>query len=265
MHRKEYWNNKYVQYWKKRVEEGNKNKESSSIVKGDTIAGSDEAYINALNFLALQKDMAVLEIGCGFGRTLPMLYEITKNITAIDISENMIEEAKKKYSNLENIKYHVCEAEKTPLRSNTFSYVICYAVFDALYQHLALLEINRLLEIGGQAIVSGKNDNYHNDDNLAYTAEINAREKGHPNYFTNISLLLSGTIQEFGFEIKKIRFFRRRGDTAKNQYTIEQPNYFYEYIMVLNKIREVNNVNLKISDMYSKTYYRKKERANENK
>jgi len=255
--RKEYWNDNYLEYWKKRVDEANENKKESTVVQGDIVADSDKGYIDAINFLSPKENKSILEMGCGFGRSLPFLYKISKNITAIDISEKMIEEVEKNYSKLKGISYFACEAEKVPVEANSFSFIICFAVFDALYQDLALLEMNRLLEINGKVLISGKNDNYHDDDNLAYVAEVNARNKHHPNYFTNINLLISGTIEKFGFEIDEIRYFERRGDTKYNQYLKKKPDYFYEYIMVLRKIKNVKDIKIKISDKYSKNYYRK--------
>ena len=71
----------------RKVEEANQNKKKSSIVEGDIVADSDKGYIEAINFLAQKKNKSILEMGCGFGRSLPFLYKISKNITAIDISE----------------------------------------------------------------------------------------------------------------------------------------------------------------------------------
>ena len=258
MDRKEYWDKSYVDYWKKRVNEANSDNKTSTIVVGDSVTDSDKQYIQAIELLSPQKNKAILEMGCGFGRSLPFLYSISTELTAIDISEDMIVEAKRKYADLEKVNYFVCEAEKTPMSSSSFSYVICYAVFDALYQNSALLEINRLLEISGKALISGKNDNYYDNDDLAYTAEVNARNKNHPNFFTDVNLLLSGAIKEFGFIIEEIRFFERRGDMANDKYLIAKPEFFYEYIIVIKKVEDVQNMDVEISDKYSK-FFRKKE------
>lgn len=257
MNRKEYWNNNYVEYWKKRVQEANESKEESSVVEGDTVTDSDREYINAIDFLSPGINKSLLEMGCGFGRSLPFLYKITNNITAIDISEEMIKEAQKNYCTLHGVRYLACEAEHIPVESGSFDFIVCYAVFDALYQELALLEMNRLLETNGKVLISGKNDNYYDDDELAYVAEVNARNKNHPNYFTDINLLLSKGIEKFGFKIEKIKYFERRGDTAGNQYVLQKPEYFYEYMMVLKKIKDVKHIDIKVSDKYSKTYFRK--------
>jgi SAM-dependent methyltransferase len=258
MHRKEYWNKNYVKYWKKRVEEANSNNKNSNLVEGDSLTSPNQQYIKAIEFLSPKKNKSILEMGCGFGRSLPYLYDISKLITAIDISKEMIQEAKKKNSNLDGIKYFVSEAEKTPINSSSFSYIICFAVFDALYQNSALLEMNRLLEKDGKVLISGKNDNYHDDDDLAYKAEVNARKKKHPNFFTDINFLLSGAINKFGFEIEKIKYFERRGDAVKDKHMTELPKFFYEYIMIIKKIKNIKQLNIKISNKYSKTFKRRK-------
>ena len=258
MDRKEYWNKNYVKYWRKRVKEANSDNKTSNLVEGDSLTSPDQQYIKAIEFLSPKKNRSILEMGCGFGRSLPYLYNISKQITAIDISKEMILEAKRKYYNLNGIKYFISEAEKTPITSSSFSYIICFAVFDALYQNSALLEMNRLLEKGGKVLISGKNDNYLDDDDLAYKAEINARKKKHPNFFTDVSLLLSGAIKKFGFEIKKIKYFKRRGDSVKDKHITELPKFFYDYIMIIDKVKNVENINIEISNKYSKTFKRRK-------
>ena len=55
MDRKEYWNNNYPEYWKKRVEEANQNKKISTLVQGDIVADSDKGYLDAINFLSPKK------------------------------------------------------------------------------------------------------------------------------------------------------------------------------------------------------------------
>lgn len=258
MDRKKYWNKSYIDYWKRRVSEANIHNKTSQINKDDCLTNSDQQYFRAIEFLGLQKNKSILEMGCGFGRSLPFLYNFSKKLTAIDISEDMIFEAKRKYNELEEVSYFVCEAEQTPLRSSSFSYIICYGVFDALYQAKALLEMNRLIKTGGNVLISGKNDNYYDDDDLAYTAEVNARNKRHPNYFTDVNLLLSGVIKEFGFEIEKVKFFERRGDMAKDKYLIKVPQFFYEYIMVIRKVEDAKSITIDISNLFSKTFYRRK-------
>jgi len=250
--RKEYWNKDYYEYWKKRVKESNEKHKSSTLLKDDSLASSDLNYLESIELLDMKNESIVLEIGCGFGRSLKLLSKLSEKVVAIDISEMMIEKAKINNSKLHNIVFIVSEAEDTDFRNNYFDYIVCFAVFDALDQLKALNEINRLLKLGGKVILTGKNNNYYKNDKKAIIAERNARKKGHPNYFTDYKKLLEN-IQKFGFKVIHNHFFIRRGDFIKRKFVKNMPNKFYEYRLVLQKTGYSNYKN-KISFKYSKTY-----------
>ena len=92
--RSEYWNEKYYKYWKSRVDEANKGGDKSKIVKGDSLTSKNSQLENAIKRLILEPDSNVLEIGCGFGRSLPILSNLCLKVYATDISEKMIAVAK---------------------------------------------------------------------------------------------------------------------------------------------------------------------------
>jgi ubiquinone/menaquinone biosynthesis C-methylase UbiE len=137
---------------------------------------NEEIFEFYLEKMGIRPGDKVLDIGCGFGRFFPILFKRKCEIYGIDISTAAIEQAKKEYANLCNT-LKVAKAEHLPFKGNFFDKIICWAVFDALLQREALLEINRVLKVGGIALITGKNDNYHDDDNKALIAEINARKK----------------------------------------------------------------------------------------
>jgi ubiquinone/menaquinone biosynthesis C-methylase UbiE len=189
--------------------------------------------------LDINGDDAVLELGCGFGRSIPYLASKAWNISAIDISEEMIRSAKSNYSKLfQLVNFCVAEAEHLPYDGESFNKIVCYAVFDALYQKEALVEMNRVLKNGGKLLITGKNDNYLDEDEGAFIAEVNARSKGHPNYCTNVKLLLD-KIAWFGFSICTSRFFLLRGDENANKYVNSLPENFYTYLLILKKISSI--------------------------
>ncbi|MDR2646022.1 MAG: methyltransferase domain-containing protein [Holosporaceae bacterium] len=257
MNRKDYWNKDYVEYWKKRTEEANSiENHASSIVKEDSLASSSENYASAIDLLDINGDDAVLEIGCGFGRSIPYLASKAWNISAIDISKEMIKFAKSSYSKLfPSVNFCVAEAERLPYDGELFNKIICFAVFDALYQKEALVEINRISKIGGNILITGKNDDFFDDDDAALVAEVNARQKGHPNYFTNMKLLLE-KIHLFGFKVCISRFFLRRGDENTNKYMDSLPKKFYTYLLILEKISS-SVAPIDISSEFSNTWLRK--------
>ena len=253
--RRSYWNDDYFKYWKARVDEANDHQaDSSKLISGDALTTDDEVYFNAIKMLDLVASDHVLELGCGFGRSVPLIATKVSEVVAIDISEAMINEARNRCRNIANVKFLVSEAEKINLPDQIFSKIICFAVFDALSQADALKEINRLLQDGGLLLVTGKNDSYFADDQNAHIAEIRARSKGHPNFFTDV-VFLKENLCKFGFAMKKERYFRRRGDTSLEKFTECLPSMFYEYAFILEKIGPVQaDAPTSISSYYSKTF-----------
>lgn len=73
----------------------------------------------------------ILEFGCGFGRNIKFLIENdipAKNITGVDLSEEMIKKAKKYISN-SSVSLKVSDAAFLPFKPNTFDIVITHGVF----------------------------------------------------------------------------------------------------------------------------------------
>lgn len=256
--REKYWNEDYVRYWKARVDEANKSgADTSNLIAGDSKASTDRLYVDAIGFLRLNKDDEVLELGCGFGRSLPVLCQAARYVAAVDISKEMIRAARESCEE-KNVSFHVSPSENLPFADDSFDAVVCFAAFDAMYQSEALREMNRVSRPGARVLITGKNVDYFDDDSAALAAETGARAKKHPNYFTDVSLL-TGNLNKFGFEIQAQKYFLRRGDFANGAAREEKPEKFYEYLLVLKKMRASNaGDDLAISSDISKTYARRK-------
>ena len=132
-----------------------------------------------------------------------------------------------------------------------------YQHFDeTVYQKEALIEFNRICNYGGEVLITGKNDFFQDDDISALDAEIGARAKGHPNFFTNVQELLKN-INIFGFEVIYHEFYLRRGDFAVNKKQANICKNFYEYTLKLKKIDDIKvpkDLVPTISNKYSKSY-----------
>jgi SAM-dependent methyltransferase len=97
------------------------------------------------------KDANILDIGCGYGRTLNELYQNGyKNIFGMDFSEKMIERGKRLYSYLN---LQTMEDGKIKCSGNSFDVVILLAVLTCVIddndQIELLNEIKRILKPGG--------------------------------------------------------------------------------------------------------------------
>jgi len=226
----EYWNQDYLNFWKERTSEADINKDL------DDSTSSSKNYFDAISLLELNKSDVILEVACGHGRSLPFLCPKVKKVFACDISKEMIAQARLN-NEFTNLEFAVCSAENMPFEDNLFNNIVCFAAFDAMYQNKALAEFNRVLRINGSIVLTGKNFNYCEDDILAYEAELGAKNKNHPNYFTDVKKLKK-IIKHYGFRINRAHFFIKRGDFNKSNYTRTIPPKFYEYLFVLSKVSD---------------------------
>ncbi len=96
----------------------------------------------------LKPDMKVLELGCGTGYFTKEAAQSGAEITAIDISPDLLEQAKSEIS-LPNVKFLIENAYQMNFDDNTFDAVIGSSVLHHLKIESALKEIFRVLRPGG--------------------------------------------------------------------------------------------------------------------
>lgn len=253
--RRKYWNDGYAAYWRNRVNEANdSDSDKSALVQGDGKTSADSIYLEAIGLLNISKDDHVLELGCGFGRSVPALCQAAAQVTAVDISDEMIAIARAECSEA-NVTFVVSPSEDLPFPDDSFDVILCFAAFDAMYQTEALLEISRVTKPNGRVLITGKSDDYFDDDLPAYQAELGARAKGHPNYFTDVPALIAN-LAKFGLSLIVERYYCRRGDFLKGVHTgiASRPDRFYEYLYVIRKSGGADLPdNVEISTKVSKT------------
>ncbi|MBD5549019.1 MAG: class I SAM-dependent methyltransferase [Lachnospiraceae bacterium] len=246
---KEYWND-YVTYWENRVKDTNEGKEVKDKTNDDSIL---EAYFEKLD---VKKDEVLLDYGCGSGRLYTIYnkeYGKGDNYFGIDVSGVCLEHAQEKNKRLsigKNLKEF--DGLHIPFNDSYFDKIICFGVFDACNQEKVIEELFRVLKKGGRLLITGKNNKYYEDDKAALVAEVNARKKGHPNYFTDVH---DFTIQLKQHNVKVLEkyYFLRRGDFPRNQAVQEIPEIFYEWAYIMEKTDQYKDYEYqKFSDKYSK-------------
>lgn len=251
--RKEYWNKEYAQYWKNVTDEAENSQQLHSNVQklsGHDFKSAGTSIITSLfELIPLSREFKLLDYGCGLGRFFPY-FSAKCEYYGIDISQAMIDECKACFPDASE-KFIVSEGEHLPFPDNFFDVVICCGVFDACFQEQALAEMLRVVR--GYVFISGKNDLYFQDDKEAYIAEVNARKKGHPNYFTDVSEMIRQISHNY-CRILHQRFALRRGDYAQGKFENLLPQRFYEYMLIIQKTQDSKPQFLKFSDPYSKTW-----------
>ncbi|WGV15416.1 class I SAM-dependent methyltransferase [Fuscovulum ytuae] len=226
-----YWNETYRKYWQERVAEAGAGAESQ-VQKGDARTEGDWVYERVFAAHPFRPGR-VLDVGCAWGRMFPIYRDHGLAVSGVDISQAMIEAAREGHAGREGIEtLEVATAETLPFADASFDNLVCIAVFDATYQHLAAAEFLRVLRPGGRLYLTGKNDRYAADDALALAAEKGARGKGHPNYFTDVPAMRAALAGAGCREVATYGF-ARRGDFAAFHHSTTLDAPFYEWFLVL--------------------------------
>jgi ubiquinone/menaquinone biosynthesis C-methylase UbiE len=237
-----HFNEEYVKYWMERV----KSNADGSKVADEEIA---DFYVGSMG---ISKADRILDLGCGHGRFFPLLSKYSNQIYGVDVTYEAI--------NAASVHPYVAlvkgTAEETNFSGHSFSKIISWGVFDVVEQEQGFVEVNRILKQGGEFLVTGKNDKYSPEDNLAFIAERNAKLKDFPNHFTDVSLLIRG-IDKYGFEVVNAFGFQKRGDLGENRFTklykdnLDSP--YYEFLLILRKVTDVQSAPFKFCSEFSKT------------
>lgn len=250
-----YWNEEYVKYWKAKVEETT-DKSAEGVTKGDVKTVGDDVIYAEFDRLGYAEGDKLLDYGCGFGRFYEYFRDKKQDYFGMDISQAMIDETVKRYPELKD-KVQVSEGEHLPYQDESFDKIICQGVFDACYQNQALSEMLRVAKLGGCLYITGKNNNYFDDDELALVAERNARRKGHPNFFTDVHKMRQ-MLLDMGDTILSEEYTLRRGDWVEQREVGKIPEKFYEWRLYIRKDSKFDSTTgLPVfSDAYSETWKR---------
>jgi ubiquinone/menaquinone biosynthesis C-methylase UbiE len=212
-----------------------------------------------LKLLDIKGDDRLLEVGCGLGRILKEIHDRYRvSPYGIDMSEKVIDAARQRVAPIAS-DLRVCQAERIDHENAFFDKVLCWGTFDLTQQECCLVELSRVTKIGGLIMITGKHDNYHEDDQEAYFAEVDSRMKGIPNHFTDFRAMVA-LANELGLVVIERYFFERRGDFMNDIFQHELPEKFYEYLVIFRKENSGTFPVARsqvISSLYSETYRRR--------
>ncbi|GIW53358.1 MAG: hypothetical protein KatS3mg081_2713 [Gemmatimonadales bacterium] len=116
---------------------------------------SEAVRDRALRLAGLQRGKIAADLGAGTGFITEGLVREGLRVIAVDQSEAMLAEMRKKFAGVEGIDYRVGEAESLPLADESVDYV-----FANMYLHhvedppSAIREMARILRPGGKAVIT---------------------------------------------------------------------------------------------------------------
>ena len=104
----------------------------------------------------ITKNSIVLDIGCGNGRTLNSILDITQNLFGIDNEEKAVENTRKNLKLIPNAQILLGDVRKLPFENKFFDFIICVDSFVNFgeYKFKALEEMKRVLKDDGIIILS---------------------------------------------------------------------------------------------------------------
>jgi ubiquinone/menaquinone biosynthesis C-methylase UbiE len=127
----------------------------------------DNKYItpSLLSFLdklvpqfGIDPGQSVLDVGTGTGVLIPYLIKAvgpSGSVTAIDLSEKMVQACKTKYAEVKNVNIEVGNIEDAAFPAESFDAVTCFGVFPHMdHKQKALQNINRVLKRGGKLVIA---------------------------------------------------------------------------------------------------------------
>lgn len=116
---------------------------------------SDEVRVTALSTAAVQKGKIAADIGAGTGFISESLIRAGLQVIAVDQSEAILKEMKKKFADIETIDYRVGQAQNLPIPDAT----VDYAFANMCLHHVesppkAIEEMVRILKPEGKLVIT---------------------------------------------------------------------------------------------------------------
>lgn len=109
------------------------------------------------------QDKMVLDIACGDGYGSKLLAQKAAWVTGVDIDQDVINAAKKKY-HAGNLRFEQGDITNIPFNGNAYDLAVCFETLEHTSRHEELLsEIKRVLKKGGLLIISTPDKKWYSD------------------------------------------------------------------------------------------------------
>lgn len=100
---------------------------------------------------------SILDVACGTGKALRAMAALAPSgrLAGVDLSENMVQQARQLASDVPNLEFHVAGADCLPFEDETFDHVTTMNAFHHFPDQLkALREMVRVLKKGGRVYIA---------------------------------------------------------------------------------------------------------------
>ncbi|MBD1379035.1 class I SAM-dependent methyltransferase [Metabacillus arenae] len=107
-----------------------------------------------LSKLPLNKNVQILDVGCGTGQTIDYLSSFECPIIGIDSNHKMVEKAKARCDRLKDVTILLEDLEDLPFSNDSFDYIISESVLSFTNIEQSLYEIFRVLKPNGYLVAT---------------------------------------------------------------------------------------------------------------
>ena len=189
-----------------------------------TEANSEHKFYFAFS-KAYIKGKKVLDVGSWTGPFEILIYDLAREITAVDIEEQALKVLKK---NLPRVKTVKAPSHKLPFADKTFDAICFFDVIEHIpqgYELATLLEMNRVLKRGGYLFLATVNKSFWADllDPAYWLA-------GHRHYAKE---QLTSMLKDSGFSVEKVK---KTGSFFTSLYAVSFYIFKHIFRMELPKI-----------------------------
>jgi ubiquinone/menaquinone biosynthesis C-methylase UbiE len=184
----------------------------------------EQEFRGMMDFLGLHntENMTIVDLGCGTGATSIFAADLFKTVYAVDVSEVMIEKAKRKLDkNVHNLKFVNAGFLSYEQEGEPVDLVVTKTALHHLpdfWKQIALLRINRMVKMGGllyihdivfqfdpQEYVSKINSWISRFEEVAgeefrLEVEIHIRDE-----YSTFGWIMNGMLEKAGFAVEKCR------------------------------------------------------------
>lgn len=151
----------------------------------------------------LRPDARVVDLGCGIGRMDEFVAPLVKQVTGIDVSGEMVRQARLRLAHLDNVEFVECDGYSLPLADASVDVVFSHSALQHMPRHIArgyCREVFRILRPGGSFVLQVP----ELDGDVADPPTVDTLET---RYWTEAGL--RDALQPLGFDVVEVR--RRPG------------------------------------------------------
>lgn len=96
----------------------------------------------------------IADVGCGTGNASELLAPFVQRIVALDISQSMLDAARKRLSDFDNVDFQLAEIESLPLADDAVDAAVCVLVLHHIDDPVGpMSEMRRIVRPGGPTLI----------------------------------------------------------------------------------------------------------------